>query len=233
MKNFRNLKGTKSLFRSESLHHLSFRDRKFLFKENKIKVVLDLRTIQEAGDKNDYIPDGVKYYHIPLITMEEMGAASEKEGKRKVIKEHKLPDIFEYYERLVYKERQDSWKKIFDLLLNEEGNILIHCTVGKDRSGIVSAMILLALGKSKEEVFEDYLLTNNSPVIPFSYKLFALSLDKEFRKEFMEYFKAKKEYLEHAFDYIDKTYGSIDLFLKDICGLNKTKIKMLKEKYCD
>src|ERR1700738_891572 len=38
---------------------------------------------------------------------------------------------------------------------------LIHCTAGKDRTGFTSAVVLLALGVSRDEVFEDYLLTRN------------------------------------------------------------------------
>lgn len=217
--------------RSESLYRLKRKDRKFLFQENGIKVVIDLRTNQESQDKKDYIPKGVKYFHLPLISMEEMGASSEKEGKRLVIKEHKLPDIYNYYQRLVYPKRKENWSKIFDILLNEGGPILLHCTVGKDRSGITSAMILYALGKTMDEIYEDYLKTNEHIIIPFSYRLFALSLDKDFRKEFMEYFRAKKEYIDSAFAYISQEYGGLDGFLKQICLLDDEKINKLKKKY--
>ena len=236
MKNFRDIsyKNIKrgSFFRGESLFRLSNKDKKELIDKHQIKVVVDLRTTQEHNDKKDKVIKGLSYYHFPLITMEEMGASSEKEGKRRVIKEHKLPDIYDYYRRLVNRDRKKSWTKIFDLLLNnKEGGILFHCTVGKDRSGIVSAIILTVLGIDKETIYEDYLKTNEHPIIPFSYKLFALSLDKEFRKEFMEYFKAKKEYLDEAFIEIDRIYGNMDNFLKECCSLNDDKIKMLRKKY--
>ena len=231
MKNFRYLVSNKLLMRSESLYRLSFKNKKFIFKDNKVGIIIDLRTIQEHDDKKDFVPEGVTYHHVSLITMEEMGANSEKEGKRRVIKEHKLPDIHDYYERLVYPERKEAWTKIFNILLEADRPVLLHCTVGKDRSGIVSAVILHALGKSKEEIIKDYLKTNESPVIPFSYKLFALTLDRDFRREFMEYFKAKEEYIESSFKYIDKQYGGLDNFLKEMCGLNKSKIEQLREKY--
>ena len=223
----------KRLIRSESLFRLPRKDQKSLVEKYNLKVVIDLRTTQEHNDKKDKIIPGIKYLHLPIITMEEMGASSEKEGKRNVIKNHKLPDIFDYYRRLVYRERKEAWTSIFNCLLDEEeGAILIHCTVGKDRAGIVAVMILLALGIDKETVYKDYLLTNEHPIIPFSYKVFALSLDKEFRKEFMEYFKAKTEYLDEAFKYIDEQYGGIDNFLTDMCGLTKEKRDRLKQLYC-
>lgn len=228
---YKNIK-EKRLIRSESLFKLPKHDQKVLVEQYDLKVVIDLRTTQEHNDKKDVIIPSVTYYHLPLITMEEMGAASEKEGKEKVIKNHVLPDIYDYYRRLCFPERKEAWTKIFDTLLNqEEGAILLHCTVGKDRSGIVAAIILLALGIDKETVYQDYLLTNEHPIIPFSYKIFALSLDKEFRKEFMEYFKAKEGYLDEAFRYIDESYGGLDNFLVEMCGLTEDKQKRLKELY--
>lgn len=236
MKNFRDItclnikRGL--LYRGESLFRLSKKDQKLFKNEYKIKVVVDLRTTQEHNDKKNKVIEGIKYIHLPLITMEEMGASSEKEGKQNVIKNHKLPDIYDYYRRLVSIKRRDSWSQIFDLLAkNDSGPIYFHCTVGKDRTGIVSAMILTLLGIDKETIYKDYLITNEHPIIPFSYRIFALSLDKEFRKEFWEYFKAKKEYLDAAFDEIDKVYGSIENFFKDCCSLDEEKIKIIKEKY--
>lgn len=238
MKNFRdiayqNVKKNK-IFRGESLYHLSLKDQKLFKEKYNIKVVVDLRTNQEHNDKKNKVIKGIKYIHLPLITMEEMGASSEKEGKRNVIKNHKLPDIYDYYRRLVSPKRRDSWSEIFRLLLeNDDGAIYFHCTVGKDRTGIVSALILTLLGIDKETIYKDYLITNEHPIIPFSYRIFALSLDKEFRKEFWEYFKAKKEYLDAAFTEIDKVYGSIDNFFIECCSLDNDKISKIKEKYLD
>ena len=236
MKNFRDIAcgNVKEglLFRGGSLHHLSKKERTTLFNNLGIRVVVDLRTTQEHNDKKDSVIPGVKYLHLPLITMEEMGASSEKEAKRMVIKTHTLPDIFDYYRKLVAKERKESWTSIFNLLLeNNEGGVFFHCTVGKDRTGVVAAVILTVLGIDKELIYQDYLATNDSPIIPFSYRLFALSLDKNFRKEFWEYFKAKREYLDEAFLEIDRIYGSMKNFLKECCSLDENKITKLKQKY--
>ena len=237
MKNFRPLPIGKLkdglLFRGPHLHNLSLKDKKLLFNKLGIKTVIDLRTSQERNDKPDINVKGVKNFHISLIDMEEMGASSEKEGKRRVLKEHKLPDIFDYYRLLVSPKRKDAYTKLFDVLINEEGPFYIHCTVGKDRTGITSALILNLLGESKETIYSDFLKTNDDKIIPFSYRIFALFLDKEFRKEFMEYFKAKTEFLDKAFDVISEEYGSIDNFYEEICGLDKTKRITFIKKFKD
>ncbi len=218
------------LSRGEALHHLSKKDKKMLLDECHLKTVIDLRTRQEHEEKPNKIIPGVNYIHLPIITMEEMGASSEEEGKEKTAKSQQLPDIFDYYRKMVSPDKKEKWSQIFDILLNNnDGGIYFHCTVGKDRTGMVIAIILTALGIDKETIYKDYLLTNEHPIIPFKYKLFALSLKKEVRKGFWEYFKAHKEYLDTAFHFIDITYGNVDNFFKECCSLDEKKIYKLKE----
>ena len=220
------------LFRGESLYRLSKKDVKLFMEQLHVTAVVDLRSPQERESKMDRDLPGVTNIHLPLITMEEMGASSEKEAKRNILKTHKLPDMHQYYQRFVAPERKDSWTGIFDLLLNhEEGGILFHCTAGKDRTGIVAAVILTVLGIDKETIMKDYLLTNEHTVFPFAYRLFSLTLDKKTRQELKEYVLAKEVYIEAAFKQIDATYGGIEGFLRKCCGLNDDKIALLRKKY--
>lgn len=221
------------IIRGSSLFRLCKKDAKDLKEKYNVKTIIDLRTNQEIRDKPDRIIEGAKYYHIPLITMEEMGSNSEKQAKKDIVKSHKLPDIFDYYSHLLTDDKIPSWTKIFEIINNnDEGAIYIHCTVGKDRCGTVIAILLLALGLDKQSIYQDYLLTNEDAIIPFSYKLFALSFkDKKFRQDFLEFFKAKKEYLDIIFDFIDKNYPSSEAFLEKMCGLDCQKLNKLKEKY--
>lgn len=64
-----------------------------------------------------------------------------------------------------YGQMSESYKVQFrevfaELLSPEEGAVLYHCTAGKDRTGVTTAMILMALGVSREVVMADYLLSN-------------------------------------------------------------------------
>lgn len=219
------------LFRSGNLHRLPEKDRRLLFEKYGVRVVIDLRTAQEVQTKPDVSIPGVRYCHIPLITMEEMGAGSEKEAKRRIIKEHKLPDILEYYERLTLPTRKEAYTRIFDVLCEAEGSVLFHCTAGKDRTGILTALIFTLCGVDKETIYQDYLRTNDDPVVPFAYKVFALFLDKQFRLEFKEYFKAKPEYLDKAYDSILQKYGDLEAFLKEISGIDGKKRDLFLSKY--
>ncbi len=53
------------------------------------------------------------------------------------------------------------WRRVFEILSDEERHpVLIHCTAGKDRTGVVTALLLSLLGVDRAVIEEDYALTN-------------------------------------------------------------------------
>lgn len=213
---YKNIKEGK-LFRSATLHELSPEDQKLLSDKN-IKVIVDLRSPEEIADKPDTQIDGINNISLTLSVIED--------AKPVVYRGLELPDLIECYQQLVAINLKETWSKIFDLILNSDGGILFHCSQGKDRTGVVCAMILCALGVDKETIFNDYLLTNQNPVF-FGNQ----NMPKEIQEILADYFSAKTEYLQASFDYIDKAYGSFDNFLRDCCSLDESKLKQIKERY--
>lgn len=207
------------LIRSDALGELSNEDIALLKKHN-IKTIIDIRGLNEIESKPDQIVDGINYLHIPL-TMS-------KEPKTKEIKGMQFLDMIDAYTQLVDIERKESYQKIFEVLLDNKDGILYHCSEGKDRTGTLTAVILLALGIDKEIIYKDYLETNNSPL---SYKEFAKTLPEDIRELFIKEFGANKEYLDVIFNEIDKIYGSFDKFLLEVCNIDSNKRQLLKEKY--
>ena len=54
-----------------------------------------------------------------------------------------------------------SWLRLFGILANEDNlPVILHCTAGKDRTGVSTAFLLSILGVSREVIEADYLLTN-------------------------------------------------------------------------
>lgn len=213
---YKNIKEGK-LFRSATLHELSPEDQKLLSDKN-IKVIVDLRSPEEIADKPDTQIDGINNISLTLSVIED--------AKPVVYRGLELPDLIECYQQLVAINLKETWSKIFDLLLSSDGGILFHCSQGKDRTGVVCAMILCALGVDKETIFNDYLLTNQNPVF-FGNQ----NMPKEIQEILADYFSAKTEYLQASFDYIDKAYGLFDNFLRDCCSLDESKLKQIKERY--
>ena len=54
-----------------------------------------------------------------------------------------------------------SWIRLFGILAYEDNlPVVLHCTAGKDRTGVSTAFLLSVLGVSREVIEADYLLTN-------------------------------------------------------------------------
>ena len=54
-----------------------------------------------------------------------------------------------------------TWLRLFGILANKDNlPVVLHCTAGKDRTGVSTAFLLSILGVSREVIEADYLLTN-------------------------------------------------------------------------
>lgn len=225
----------KKLIRSDALNELSNADIIKLQNEYNLKVIIDLRTNEEIKLKDIDIPN-VEYYHIPMLSEEQFGITHGNTLKEKLLSiEAKTPDMSLMYTDLVKRDKKDAWTKIFEILLNNDsGAILWHCQEGKDRCGLVSAIIEFCLGLNYNDIVEDYLYTNNSAQIKAK-KRFDLMMEYtnnyETSERIKNLFLAKKEYLDSALNYINIEYGGINNFLEKICSLDQNKIKILKAKY--
>ena len=209
------------LFRGGEISCLSNEDRDFLTKKCHIKTIIDLRTIEELNEKSDEIIEGVKNLHMPLLNREDMTLTPQQ-----------LPDMFDCYRKVVGRNKKDFWTKLFDVLLdNNDGAIMYHCTQGKDRTGIITAIILSALGVDRNIIFDDYLLTNKFMSMPDEYKKYEEGMPEEVLKIFHGLFFVDKDFLDETFKEINVLYGSTDNFLEECCSLDKTKLERLKAKY--
>lgn len=232
MRNFREIaygnmkKGL--LFRSDVLYRTTKAEKALLKDQCHIKTIIDFRNGEEVEKLHDSKISGIKNINLPFLPEEENGRR--KEPKIIVVKGLEMPDLPFYYRELASRSVGHIWRKVFDILLNSEGGVLLHCSAGKDRTGVATAVILKTLGIDQETIYKDYLLTNENPLY---YKKHALKMPPDVREVFLDFFQAKKEYLDSTFDEIYKTYGSFEAFLYENCDLNEEKINKLKDKYLD
>lgn len=126
--------------------------------------MIDLRTEEEVKKRPDLPIPGVRYEYIPLseaLRTERMDTLADLYGKSETETERtwypseyaRIDEVRRmYYNISVDMRSRDALCKIFQLILREEGTVLFHCTSGKDRTGILSALFLYALGCSKKDV---------------------------------------------------------------------------------
>ncbi|MFC5530785.1 tyrosine-protein phosphatase [Cohnella yongneupensis] len=167
--NFRDLGGYKTtdgktvkwgkLFRGEELGHLTDADIKTI-QSMGIKTDVDYRTDAEVKALADPIIKGIQYIR------KDEGNAGATADLMSMISSGMMKDEASAVQMMVgfNKQMVDSPKFYVQLmdLLNDPKNIglLQHCTAGKDRTGLGSAIILLTLGVDEKTVMEDYLLSN-------------------------------------------------------------------------
>ena len=107
-----------------------------------------------------------------------------------------------------------------------------HCTEGKDRCGLLSAIILSVLDVDVETIFDDYLLTNKGAVRKGNkyYWLVVLAYHNlNTATRFKGMYIAKREYLESAFKAIEDNYGGMDSFIENQLGVTKEIKQSFKE----
>ena len=107
---------------------------------------------------------------------------------------------------------------------------LFHCTTGKDRTGWAAAATLLFLGVDEEDVYRDYLLTNEQ-LLPALKPI--LSHIEEAGIEFdllRPVIGVDRSYLETAVDLMKERYGSIDGYMRDGLGLEDGTLLALRRR---
>lgn len=101
--------------------------------------------------------------------------------------------------------------EIFKVLVNHKsGAILWHCSGGKDRTGIVAALLLSALNVDRETILNDYELTNEfveGQRIGMKVVSWFYSNDEKEEERVATIAGVKREFMEKTLNHIDKKYG--------------------------
>jgi len=146
------------VFRSAALHGLTESDLVRL-SETGLRTVCDLRGTREAARAPSRLPPGAEAHPLPiepfvgasLKDMLERGAAT-GEGATDLLRQAYLAYVSDHL---------PAYRRLFALLLEEARRpLLFHCSAGKDRTGLGAALILTALGVSREQILADYVATD-------------------------------------------------------------------------
>jgi len=108
-----------------------------------------------------------------------------------------------------------SYRFMFERLLGGHVPLLFNCSAGKDRTGIAAALILSVLGVSRDDILEDYLLTNHADhrrlIARFGdWGARLLETDAKVIEPLMT---ARADYLEAMFTSLEQDHGGIDAYL--------------------
>lgn len=111
------------------------------------------------------------------------------------------------------------------LLQAHDAPLVFHCTAGKDRTGFAAALILLSLGVPREEVMQDYLLTNvHLPIEPGARGAVPAEVVAVL-------YRVQEEFLAAALEAVDEGFGSVDAYLSRGLGLGTAERAQLARQY--
>ena len=182
-----------------------------------IAVIVDLRRGEERQRTPSRRHDGFTASSDPFV--EFIRTSDVSEG---AFRDYMLG----YYRGAPFDERHlDLFSRYFQALAQDEGAVLIHCTAGKDRTGLLAALTHHVAGVHRDDIFDDYLLTNT--VASFERRLPAVAqmivevsgrtpTDAAVRTAV----SVDAAYLERAFEVIEARNGSIDAYLEDALGVD-------------
>lgn len=227
------------LIRSGDLYHISMADQKTLLEKYQLKKVIDFRTTAELKERPDTIMAGVEYYHIPILDEELAGVTQPEKLIRAVegFQGNSREVMEQQYEKIIRDQYSlNQYARFLDVLLHHQsGSVLWHCSMGKDRTGIATALLMFVLGVSRKGIREDYVRTNIylDGERQYMNRLLKTKSGNTTRKleNLNAYFRADEACINRVFYTIEKDYGTINSFLRKGLYLTPKAIEELKEKY--
>jgi protein-tyrosine phosphatase len=148
------------LYRSDTLHRLTANDAG-TFRALGLRTVLDLRSSTEIEDygRLSVIDDGLAWHNIPML--DNVKLAPPDPSNPPPTPPEPLAPGEGYF--MIAKQFGPSIAQVFTQLSGEQAlPAVFHCTAGKDRTGIIAALLLDLLGVPDEVIGADYVLTDAS-----------------------------------------------------------------------
>ena len=208
-----------------------------------IRSVYDLRTQAERAQQPNQLPPGTKYVVLDILRDSSQAGAAQllavlgnPKAAEAMLGGGKAVTLFEgsYREIVTLPSALAGYRQFFSAIAGEENTpAVFHCTTGKDRTGWAAAVTLLLLGVSDDDVFADYLLTNDQllPALQPALDQFrSIGGDPEL---LMPVVGVRKHYLETAIGEMQKRYKTIDGYFSQGLRLDTATIDKLRDKFTD
>ena len=113
---------------------------------NNVTTIVDLRTDEERARKHCPLIDDNRfsYYAFPISGGDKVPPSTDGVSKSYIAMVNRQFDA------------------MIEFLLNAKSNVLYFCNAGKDRTGVVSAVLLYKLGMSSEYIVNDYMKSKSN-----------------------------------------------------------------------
>jgi protein-tyrosine phosphatase len=195
------------IMRSSLIKNLEPEEFEYL-KRNNLCLNIDIRNKNDLNVRVNYLQDKVKFINIPFN--DEIPALEK--------------DIPAGYMALV---EDRNIKLIFDAIRENKGLIIINCSMGKDRTGVIMMLIELLCGVTNKDIISDYMLSYN--YVKDDVNLFHLN-----HPEYPAWVGASKSwYMEETIKLFFDKYHDVNSYFIDYLGLKEEELNEIRESLLD
>ena len=239
------------LFRSASLYSITDSSDIEYLKRFSFKTVIDLRSNEERDLQPDtwvHEDDSINYLHHPYEFKSMLDIVPKIISTKEDDEDESARFISAYY-RGLSEFLLPQLKLFINALLNKMTPVIIHCSGGQDRTGLLVGILQKLLDVCDELIYEDYSLSTDfrKPITELSDTNFERHCDKNAWAKFMlenEGNKPKEHgnplrtvskvpFLKFALDELDTNHGSVKDYVKSRLNLTNDDINFLYDQYIE
>jgi protein-tyrosine phosphatase len=208
----------RTLFRSDSLHRLAEPEQATLVGMG-LRTVIDLRYERELTESPNVFAasSSVRYLNLPLVP-----------GPSEARPTAEFSSLEEVYRRIVDTRSAELVSIYTALAVPGALPAVLHCTAGKDRTGVVVALLLRLVGVNAEAIAADYTATEvclaGEFMVNFRRETEARGIDWQMYEKLLG---CPPEFILQLLEYVDDVHGGIDAYLAG-AGLAKEQIEALR-----
>jgi len=207
----------RTFLRSDSLHRVPPLARTTLLNYG-VRTVIDLRRSDELHVAPNVFANApeVVYHHVSLLadSLPERKAAPRS-----------LPDVY----RLILEQRQEQLRQTLATLAAPGGfPAIVHCTVGKDRTGLIVALLLGLVGVPAATIIEDYALSAQYLVGTYLEEARQRAANNGIPWEWFQHqVICPPEFMQTTLQYLDERHGGTAAYVRSI-GLSQEQCERLR-----
>jgi len=127
-----------------------------------------------------------------------------------------------------------SWLRLFKILANKDSlPVVLHCTAGKDRTGVSTAFLLSILGVSRDVIEADYLLTNLDTARQADFIESTVGYPEGYdRKSMIAVAGVPEDALKDFLDGVESKWGSAVGYLEEI-GVTQEQMDAIRNNFLE
>lgn len=195
-----------------------------------VRTVIDLRTSRETVSIPSAWPSATG---ADLVALPMEGGEGDTDYVREIREgvrtRFTAEDLADYYALTLHRRAAELGAGLRVLADPARLPVLVHCAAGKDRTGLLVALALEALGVARDVVVADYALTGTlrpRRVLAYASLFEGAGVDLD---AIAPLFDAPATAMALALGRLDADHGSVAGYLHDICGLAPADLGALRE----